>query len=247
MTTEQTISKLKELKLHSMAEAFQNQMTNRDYRDLSFEERLGLMVDIEWSTKKTNKIQRLVTKAQLKYSAACIESIDYFPDRKLDKSLILTLATNQYIRDQRNITLKGPSGGGKTFVACALGMAAIRNEIDVLYIRLPDLLMNLAIARDNGAYQRLMKKYKKVQLMILDEWLLTELTERQITDILELVEARDGNSSTIYCSQYDTNGWYENLGQGTLADAILDRIIHTSYDIIIDSEVSMRERYGINK
>jgi len=125
-------------------------------------------------------------------------------------------------------------------------MAAIREEIDVLYIRLPDLLMNLAIARDNGIFPKLMKKYKKVQLMVLDEWLLTELTEQQIKDILELVKTRDGVGSTIFCSQFDEEGMYRNLGEGTLADAILDRVMHTSHNIMIDSEISMRERYGIN-
>ena len=116
----------------------------------------------------------------MKFNSAAVEKIEYFPDRKLNKSQILNLATNQYISAHRDVLLKGPSGAGKTFVACSLAMAAIREEIDVLYIRLPDLLINLAIARDNGVFPKLMKKYKNVQLMLLDEWLLTEITEQQI-------------------------------------------------------------------
>lgn len=240
------INKLHEMRLSAMADSFRNQLTDPKYHELSFEERVGIMVDIEWARRKSNKLLRLIKKAEFRYPQACIEDIEYHPDRKLDKTQILRLSTCAYLQDKRNIIIMGTSGNGKSYLACAFGVAACRNYFTVKYTRLPDLLDELAVARGEGVYKKVMKQYKKVSLLILDEWLLTPLKEAQAMDLLEIVEARHQNASTIFCTQFAPRGWHEKIGEETLADAILDRIVHDSYTIFIDGKTSMRERHGVN-
>jgi DNA replication protein DnaC len=245
MTNESTLTKLHEMRLSAMAEQFNEQLRNSQFNELSFEDRFALMVDVKWARRKNNKLDRLIRGANFRYNHACIEDIEYHVDRRLDKTQILRLASCSYIQDKHNLIIKGASGNGKSYLACAFGIAACRQIYPVKYVRLPDLLEELAIARGEGIYQKVMKAYKKVDLLILDEWLLTSLKESEARDLLEIVEARHQVASTIFCSQFDTQGWYEKIGEATLADAILDRIIHDSYNIFIDGEISMRERHGI--
>jgi DNA replication protein DnaC len=245
MTTDSTLTKLHDMRLSAMADHFMEQLHNTDYMDLSFEDRFSLLVDIEWSRRKSNKLERLIKNADFRYNHACIEDIEYHPDRKLDKTQILRLASGDYLQEKHNIIIKGASGNGKSYLACAFGVAACRQFYNVKYVRLPDLFNELALARGEGTFQKVMKSYRKMNLLILDEWLLTSLTGSEARDLLEIVEARHQVASTIFCSQFDTQGWYEKIGEDTLADAILDRIIHDSYTILIDGEKSMRERHGI--
>ena len=139
------------------------------------------------------------------------------------------------------------TGSGKTYLACALGMAAARNFMSVRYIRLPDLLVELSIARNNGTFPRTMQQFKKPALLIIDEWLLYPLRETEARDILEIVETRYKKASTIFCSQFDIPGWREKIGDPIMADAICDRIVHDSYTIVIDCKESMRKRKGVNE
>lgn len=245
MTNESTLTKLIDMRLTAMAETFRDQLRNPEYRELAFEDRFSMLVDIEWSRRQNNKLDRLIKSAQFRNNQASIEDIEYHPDRKLDKAQILRLATGQYIEEHHNIIVKGASGNGKTYLACAFGIVACRKYYKVKYVRLPDLLDELAVARGEGIFQKVMKAYKTVNLLILDEWLLTPLKGNEARDLLEIIESRHQQSSTIFCSQFDPMGWHEKIGEDTLADAILDRIIHSSYQILIDGKESMRERQGI--
>nr|AGS53541.1 mobile element protein [uncultured bacterium contig00062] len=196
--------------------------------------------------QKNNRLKRLIRSADFSISGACVEDIEYRADRKLDREQIRQLETCAYIGERHNIIIMGATGAGKTYLSCALGMAACRQFYSVKYIRLPDLLDELLVARGEGAFQKVMLGYKKVDLLILDEWLLSPLNDSESRDLLEIVETRHGRCSCIFSSQFDPAGWQERIGEGPLAEAILDRIVHDSYTIQIDGEESMRKHKGIN-
>ncbi|HBI74092.1 MAG TPA: AAA family ATPase [Lachnospiraceae bacterium] len=245
MLNENTVSKLQEMRLSVMARAFRDQMKDSGFNGMSFEERFGLMVDAEWATRKSNSMTRLIKNADYAISTACIEDIEYHPDRNLDKMQITRLAACNYIQECHNIIILGATGSGKTFISCSLGMAASRNFYNVKYVRLPDLLNELAVARGDGSYRKVIKQYKQIRLLILDEWLLFPLKDSETRDLLEIVEARHKRASTIFCSQFDVGGWHLKIGEPTLADAICDRIVHDSYTIMIEGD-SMRKKKGIS-
>lgn len=169
MVNETTITKLNKMRLNAMADTYRIQLQDSSFQGLSFEERFGLIVDIEWARRKNNKLARLIKKADLKFNHACIEDIQYHIDRNLDKAQIIRLASCNYIAEKHNIIIMGFSGNGKSYISCAFGIAACRNYYTVKYVRLPDLLDELNVARGEGIFKKVMKQYKKVSLLILDE------------------------------------------------------------------------------
>lgn len=242
-----TITKLQEMHLTVMAKALKDQLTDPSMNSLSFEDRVGLIVDSEWSSRKSNHLKRLIKSASFADANASIEDIEYHSDRNLDKAQIARLATCNYIAEHHNVLLLGATGSGKTYLACALGVAAARNFLSVRYIRLPELLVELSIARNNGTFPKVIQQFKKPALLIIDEWLLYPLKETEARDLLEIAEARYRRASTIFCSQFDIPGWREKIGDPILADAVCDRIVHDSYIIVIDCKESMRKRKGVQE
>ena len=244
MLNETTVSKLYEMKLSVMAAKFREQYSDPKFAELAFEERLGIIVDAEWTSRKNNRLARLIRNAGYEIPGASVEDIEYHADRKLDSAQITRLSTCAYIQESHNIIILGATGNGKTYIANAFGMAANRNFYTVKYIRLPDLLGELAIARGEGRYHKVVKQYKQVKLLILDEWLLFPISDTDARDVLDIINARHKRASTIFCSQFPPEGWYQKINEPTVADAICDRIVHDSYQILIDG-TGMRERKGI--
>lgn len=254
MVNQVTSDKLIEMRLTAMADAYRNQENDPKMSECSFDERFGMLVDIEYSSRKSNRLKRLIKNAEFDQPEAHVADIDYKSGRKLNKALIQRLSTCDYISEYRNVFITGATGSGKTYMACAFGMEACKRYYATRYIRLPDLLIDLEMARSEGNYKKVMTKYASPTLLILDEWLLLKPTEAELKDIFELLHRRRKKSSTIFCSQFRPEGWYEQLGgdASPLADAILDRIVHDSYRINIEStdpakDISMREVYGMDK
>lgn len=187
MIIQTTIEKLISMRLTAMADQYRIQMNDPAFDGLSFDERFGLLVDTEWASHKSNHLKKLIRKEDFNQENACTEDIEYHADRKLNKDLILRLSTCAYIHENHNIIIMGASGNGKTYMACAFGNAACRNFYTVKYIRLPDLLNELAVARAEGVFKKVITQYKKVKLLILDEWMLDSLTEKEVRDLLEII------------------------------------------------------------
>lgn len=246
MLNEQTINQLTEMRLRSMAKAFREQMQDSSaISGLSFEERFGLIVDRQWSERKNNHISRLIKSATFKFPYACVENIRYDEDRKLDNELISQIASGKYIKSKNNIIITGASGAGKTYMGCAFGVSACRQLCKVKYIRLPELLEDLNIARGEGLYKKTLANYRKYHLLIFDEWMLLPLNEIQTSDLFEIIEARHNEASTIFIAQSEPAGWHQMIGGHRVADAILDRIIYNSHEVFIDGD-SMREKLGLS-
>ena len=232
------IEKLKDLKLKVMAQMLSD--PDNSLKELSFEERLGIMVEKEWLARKNSRIKRLLNNASLGLNA-CIEDINYSVDRTIDKKTILKLSTCTFIEQKLNIVISGKTGCGKTYIACAFGNAACRHGYTVKYFRIPELLLEIQDAKNENRYAKFMSGLQNIRLLILDDIGLKSYTLEESRDILEIAENRYNKVSTILAGQIAHTKWYDLFPDPTIADAIMDRIIHNSYILALDSKKSMRE------
>lgn len=235
-----TLEKLHQLKFTGMVAALNEQQSHHNVEQLSFEERLGLLVDREITERDSRRLNTRLRQAKLRHSA-CMEDIDYRHPRGLDRSMTLSLADCHWIKQHLNVLLTGPTGVGKSWLACAMAHKGCQSGYTALYCRLPRLLQSLSLARGDGSYAKQMSRLAKTSVLILDDWGLGSLTAEQRRDLLEILEDRHGSRSTIVTSQVPVDKWHDVIGDPTLADAILDRLVHGAYKFKLDGE-SMRKR-----
>ena len=240
MLHQPTMDKLFALKLGGMLEGLREQTEGSQYKTLSFDERFGLLLDREWDLRQSRKLHRRMRMAKFRETAV-IEDLDISAKRGLDRKQVLYLAEGKWINEKLNIVITGPTGAGKTYLASALGNAACRNGYSVRYFQLSRLLEKLKLARADGSYPKFLDQIAKYKLLILDDWLRNRLTETQTNDILEVIEDRYKQSSTMVVTQIPVAEWHEQFANPTLADAIMDRIVHNAYRLELKGE-SMRKR-----
>jgi len=229
MLKEQTLNKLNEMGLCSMAKSFEEKILRPDHRDISFEEFFGLVVDDEYIYRKNQKLARLLQLAKLKFPSACLENIDYQATRGILKSKVLSLQNNEWIENHQNLLITGLTGVGKSYLACSFGQWVCRHGCSVLYSRWPRLLGDILAARGEGRYLRHLQKLAKVKLLIIDDFGLNSLSDTDRKDFLEIIEDRYTVGSTIITSQLPIKEWHAYIGDPTIADAICDRLFHVSH------------------
>jgi len=237
------IDKLQQLKFYGMWHALEDQLQQPDINELQFEERLTLLLDRELTERENRRLKTRLKNAKLKQQA-CIEDIDFKHARGLNKSVILSLASCKWIQDHNNLLLLGSTGTGKTYLACAFAHKACLEGYSAMYLRLPRLFQELLIAKGDGRYANFINKLAKIDLLILDDWGLGTFTDEQRRDLLEILDDRHNTRSTIVTSQLPVNLWHETIGDATLADAILDRLVHNAYKIQLQGE-SLRKKMSL--
>jgi DNA replication protein DnaC len=240
LLTHPTLEQLRQLGLAGMARAFEELADNARGAELNHAEWLGLLLDRELADRQDRRLRARLRYARLRHNAA-VEDVDYRTARGLDRALFQKLAQGNWIREQQNLIIIGPSGVGKSWLACALGHRACRDNLSVLYQRIPRLFSDLALARGDGRYARLMRALGGVKLLILDDWGLGPLTAEQRHDMLEIVEDRYGRGAILVTSQIPVDRWHDLIGDPTLADAILDRVVHNAHRIQLRGE-SLRKK-----
>lgn len=240
MLTHPTVEKLESIRLTGMATALREQLEMNDINDLSFEERLGLLIDRETVFRENRRLKTRLRKAKLRHNAS-IEDIDYRTPRKLDKSVAIKLADCQWIKNRQNLIITGPTGIGKSYLACAFAQKACREGYSAVYLRLSRLFEDLILAKGDGRYIKMLAGFAKTDLLILDDYGLAKLNREKRHDLLEILEDRHGIRSTLVTSQLPVKNWHEQIGDPTLADAILDRVVHNAHKIELEGE-SMRKK-----
>jgi len=235
-----TLEKLTTLRFTGMVAALDEQMQMNSLADMSFEERLGILLDREIAVRQTRRMNTRLRKARLRQDS-CIEDIDFRHPRGLDKFLVMRLAGCQWIKEHNNLIITGPTGVGKTYLACAFAQKACRQGFNTLYLRMTKLFEDLSLSKGDGRYLKLLSSFAKADLLVLDDYGLDQLSREQRHDLLEILEDRHGLKSTLVTSQLPIDHWHEQIGDPTLADAILDRLVHSAHKIKLKGE-SMRKK-----
>jgi DNA replication protein DnaC len=230
MLTQQTLDKMNAMKLSGLADAFQQQLRSGEHARLSFEERVGLLVDAEWSVREQRKLTRRLRFAKLRYSAS-LEDINFKHPRALDRQQVLSLASCGWIQSRHNLLITGPTGIGKSYLACAFVERACRRSFSATYLRLPRLLQQLAVGRGDGSYERTLSRLARFDLLAIDDWLLAPLRENERRDLIEVIEDRSERASTLITSQLPPKNWHAAIGDPNLADSICDRLLHNAHRI----------------
>jgi DNA replication protein DnaC len=242
MMNQQTLTQLKGLRLDGMARAFEEQMSLAASHSLSFEERVALLVERELAWRDNRRLARLLKQAKLRNPQACLEDIDYRQSRGLEQRVIASLASGDWIRQAHSVLLTGPTGVGKTWVACALANAACRQGFSAFYVRTPRLIEELKITHGDGSFRRRLGSLARIDVLLLDDWALGAIDQGARSDLLELLDDRVGVRSTIVTSQLPVENWHAWLGEPTLADAILDRLVHQAHRLSLKGESLRRKQ-----
>jgi DNA replication protein DnaC len=228
MLIEQTLDKMNAMKLSGMADALRQQRGSPEHTKLSFDERLGLLIDAEWIAREQRKLSKRLRAAKLRYQAS-VENIDFKHPRGLDRQQVLSLANGGFVQNRHNLVITGPTGVGKSYLACAFVERACRLGYKASYVRLPRLLQQLAVGRGDGSYDRVLDRLARLDLLAIDDWLLAPLRDTERRDLVEVVEDRSERVSTLIASQLKTKDWHASIGDPNLADAICDRLLHNAH------------------
>jgi len=238
MTSEQTIEQLRRMHLGAIADEYSRQMDNPDARALSFDDRIGLMVDLEYARRENNRLAKLIKRAGFTDKNACIENISYAQDRELDAAQIQMLASCAFIERNTIVRLLGATGAGKSFLANALGISACRKGYSVRYANLQDMLIDFTVAQQSGRFNQVFSGYRNVKLLIVDDWLMFDIADdAEASFLYNLIEARKYEGSMIVCSQLDVEGWHGRIANKAAADSICDRLAHGPHKIIVKGEM----------
>jgi DNA replication protein DnaC len=244
MLIQPTLDTLNRLKLHGMALALSEQLTHNAAQGLSFEERLALLLDREALHRENNRMTRLLQLAQLKYRDAVIEDIDYRSRSGLDRSQLASLASCDWVRANQSLLIQGATGSGKTYLACAIAHQACRQGLSALYVRAPRLFEEFNLCHADGSFRKRLAAIAKISVLIIDDFAIAPIGPRERNDLLELIDDRVGTRACIVTSQLLVSDWHDYIGDPTLADAILDRLVHRAHRIQLQSDKSLRDRYA---